>query len=64
MYGSETWPMRAKKMRRMQRTKRMTIRCMCEVTLKDRERVDWDGLGSWRKRMRETGYQHVEIWLL
>ena len=27
------------------------------------ERVDWDGLVTWREKMRETGYQLAEIWL-
>ena len=35
VYGSETWSMRAEKMRRMERTESM-IRWMCGVTLKDR----------------------------
>ena len=26
------------------------------------ERVDWDGLVTWREK-RETGYQLAEIWL-
>ena len=28
------------------------------------ERVDWDGLVTWRERIRKTGYQLAEIWLL
>ena len=40
MYGSETWPMRAKEMQRMERTKRMMIRWKCGVTLKDRSKSD------------------------
>ena len=27
------------------------------------ERADWDGLVTWREKMRETGYQLAEIWL-
>ena len=27
------------------------------------ERVIWDGLATWREKMRETGYQLAEIWL-
>ena len=37
VHGSETWPMWAEEMRRMERTERMMIRrWMCGVTLKDR----------------------------
>ena len=36
VYGSETWPMRAEEMRRLERAERMMIRWMCGVTLKDR----------------------------
>ena len=27
------------------------------------ERADWDGLVTWREKMRETGYLLAEIWL-
>lgn len=35
VYDSETWPMRVEELRRLERTGRMMIRWMCEVTLKD-----------------------------
>ena len=27
-------------------------------------KADWDDVVIWRERMRETGYQQAEIWLL
>ena len=36
MNGSETWPMRVKELRRLERVERMMIRWMCGVTMKDR----------------------------
>ena len=36
VYSSETWPMRAEELWRMERTERMMIRWMYGVTLKDR----------------------------
>ena len=36
VYGSETWPMREKEMRRMERTERMMISWMCGVTSMDK----------------------------
>ena len=79
VYGSETWPIRVEEVRRLERAKRMMIRWMCGVTLKDRckseefrkrldiedvaERIVWGGFVTWREKMKETGYQLAEIWL-
>src|SRR5260221_13406436 len=37
VYGSETWAMKVEDMQRLERAKRMMVRWMCGVTLKDRK---------------------------
>ena len=36
VYGSETWPMKAEDMQRLERTERMMVRWMCGASLKSR----------------------------
>ena len=36
VYGSETWPVKAEDMQRLERTERMMVRWMCGVSLKHR----------------------------
>ena len=36
VYGSETWPIRAEEVQRLEKVERMIIRSMCGVTLKER----------------------------
>ena len=36
VYGSETWPMKAEDMQRLERMERMMVRWMCGVSLKSR----------------------------
>jgi len=36
VYGSETWPMKAEEMQRLERTEWMMMRWMCNVSLKDK----------------------------
>jgi hypothetical protein len=40
VYGSETWPVKAEDMQRLQRTERMMVRWMCGASLKDRKSSD------------------------
>ena len=44
-YGSETWPMRVKDMRRLERAEKMMIRWMCGVTLRDGKPSEENSLG-------------------
>jgi hypothetical protein len=37
IYGSETWSMRVEDKQRMERTERMMVRHMCDVTLKEKK---------------------------
>ena len=36
VYGSETWPVKVKDMQRLERTERMMVSWMCDVSLKSR----------------------------
>ena len=40
--------------------KRLEIEDVADVVSK----TNWDGMVTWRERMRETGYQYAEIWPL
>ena len=37
IYGSETWPMKVEDKQRLERAKRMMVRHMCGITLKDKK---------------------------
>src|SRR5258706_385014 len=67
MYGSETWAMKAEDMQILERTKRMMVRLMCGVTLRDRNRneellsrLGIEGSSEVVRRGRLRWYGHVE----
>ena len=67
IYGSETWAMRIEDMQRLQRAKRMMVRWMCGVTLKDRiaseellRRVGVESVSLLVRRGRLRWFGHVE----
>ena len=67
VYGSETWPMRAEEIRRLERAERMMIRWMCGVTLKDRcksdelrKRLDIEDVADVVRRGRLGWFGHLE----
>ena len=67
VYGSETWPMRAEELRRLERAERMMIRWMCGVTLKDRckseelrKRLDVEDVGDVVRNSRLRWFGHLE----
>ena len=67
VYGSETWPMKAEDMQRLQRAERMMVRWMCRVSLKDRvssvdlySRLGIDGVEEVVRGGRLRWFGHLE----
>jgi hypothetical protein len=67
VYGSDTWPMKAEDMQRLERTERMMVRWMCGVSLKNRisskdlrVRLGIEGIDEIVERGRLRWFGHVE----
>ena len=67
VYGSETWPMRVKEVRRLEMAERMMIRWMCAVTLKNRcrseelrKRMDIEDVADVIRKSRLGWFGHLE----
>jgi hypothetical protein len=67
VYGSETWPMKAEDMQRLERTEMAMVRWMCGVTLRDRvrsedlrERLGVEGVTEMVSRGRLRWFGHLE----
>ena len=67
VYGSETWPMKAEDMKRLERAERMMVRWMCGVSLRDRrssvelnERLGIEGIVKVVRCGRLRWFGHLE----
>jgi hypothetical protein len=67
MYGSETWAMKVDDVQPFERTKKLMIKWMCGVTLKDkksnddlRKRLGVVSVSDWVRQGRFRWFGHVE----
>ena len=66
-YGSETWPIRAQEMRKMEKIEKIMIKLMCRVILKHRckseelrKRLEIEDIADVDRKCRLEWFDHLE----